>query len=576
MSEQSPEAMPERTGRKGRRWALGLLGGLVVAAGAAYGVGYSMAGDKLPRNATVSGVAIGAVDEQTATQRLTEALTPKATAPITLSSGAMKAQIVPAESGMGIDYAATVRQAGAGRSLDPRHMWTVLRGGGELSPVVRVDQAKLAQVIAAAAPSFATKPVDATLTIAEAKPVTTPGKDGTALDQIAAVTDVRAAYLSSNQVPAKISSTPPQITTEAVKKVVDEQLTPALSGLVTIKGGDKSFTIGPRQISAATTLKPANGTYEVTVDGKKLFALSEADREKAGLTGGKDARWTLAGGKPTLVPAVDGQGLKEETFTKLVVPALFTAGANRSVAVPVEKVAPKVTTEMAKKAPVTAVTGEFTTEFPFADYRNTNLSIAAARVNNTYIAPGETFSMNDTIGPRDAGSGFVDGWVIAGDHLVKENAGGISQSGTTVYNALFFSGLEHVEHQPHTMYFDRYPAGREATLYYGSIDVKFKNDSPYGAIMQAYVNKATPGNKGSITVKVWSTKVYDKVESTALNKTNFTKGRTIHRSGSTCHAQAAAPGFTVNYSRLFYKGGAIVKREPYSWTYSPTDEIICD
>ena len=65
MSEQSPEAMPERTGRKGRRWALGLLGGLVVAAGAAYGVGYSMAGDKLPRNATVSGVAIGAVDEQT-------------------------------------------------------------------------------------------------------------------------------------------------------------------------------------------------------------------------------------------------------------------------------------------------------------------------------------------------------------------------------------------------------------------------------------------------------------------------------------------------------------------------------
>lgn len=574
MSEQYPDA--PATSHRARTWTLGLLGGLAVAAGATYGAGYVMAGDKLPRNATVAGVAIGGVDEKTATERLATALQPRATAPITLAAGSQKAQVAPAQAGMTIDYPATVRQAGAGRSADPRHIWQVLRGGGEMAPVVKVDDAQLKAAVDKAATAFATKPVDATLAITDAKPVVTPGKDGTSLDVVAATTGLRDAFLHSTSVPAKLVVQKPAITTEAANQVVKEKLGPALSGLVTVKAGDKSFTVGPRQVSAATTVKPAGNTFAVAVDGKKLFASTADDREKVGLVGGKDARWTLQGGKPVLVPAVDGLGLKEESFTRALLPVLFTAGTNRSATVPVEKVPAKVTTAMAQKQAPTQVTGEFTTYFPYAEYRNTNLSVAASRVNNTYIAPGETFSMNDTIGPRDAGSGFVDGWVISGDHLVKENAGGISQSGTTVFNALFFSGLEHVEHQPHTMYFDRYPAGREATLYYGSIDVKFRNDTPYGAILQAFVDKASPGGKGSITVKVWSTKVYDKVTSTELEKSNFTTGRTLHRSGKDCHAQAASQGFTVDYARLFYKGGTVVKREPFSWTYQPTDEIICD
>ncbi|GAA1392333.1 VanW family protein [Luteococcus peritonei] len=560
-----------------RRWPWIAGGAVVLAAAGVYGTGYAMAGDSLPRGTTVDGVSIGGVDSATATTTLREAMQQRATAPITLAAGGKSVKLDPAQAGLSVDYQATVEQAGAGKSLDPVHIWNVLRGGGPIEPVVRTDQKALQAAVAKAAPSFAAKVTDATVALQREKVTLKPGVNGAELDQAKAVDAVSKAYLDTTSVEAPVKTTEPAVTTEEAKQFVASQITPRVSSPLVLDLGAKGKVplTGPG-IGELTKITSKDGQLSATTDMDVLYKAATTKAAKAGLTAPKDARWALQGGKPTLVPGKPGEQIDRKSFDKLVAPALVKTGAARTVKVAVAKKEPEHTTEEAKKAAVKQVTGEFTTYFPHADYRNTNLSVAASRVNNAYIAPGETFSMNDTIGPRTPGSGFVDGWVISGDHLVKENAGGISQSGTTVFNALFFSGLQHVEHQPHTMYFDRYPAGREATLYYGSIDVKFKNDSPYGAILQASVNPSSPGNKGSITVKVWSTKVYTAVKSSELAKSNFTSGRTLHRSGEKCHAQAASPGFTVNYSRLFYKGSQVVKREPYTWTYAPTDEIICD
>ena len=65
-------------------------------------------------------------------------------------------------------------------------------------------------------------------------------------------------------------------------------------------------------------------------------------------------------------------------------------------------------------------------------------------------------------------------------------------------------------------YIDRYPAGREATVYWGSLDLRFGNDTPHGVLVQAFVKPATASTQGSITVRIWSTKVYDKVLSLSL------------------------------------------------------------
>lgn len=574
-STRTPDEPTQGRGR-GRRIALAGLGTLVLLAGGTYAAGYVMAGDSLPRHASVEGVALGGVDEATATARLKEAIGPRAEAPIALATKDKSVTITPAQAGLAVDYAATVEQAGAGKSLDPRHILNVLRGGGEMDIVVDKDTDKLEKAVAKAAPAFAVKPVDAKVTMTREKITPTDAVTGQSLDQKAAVKKLDEAWMTKSRVEAPITTTEPELTTKELTTFVDSQLKPRVSAPVKVTLDKKTVELTGPGIGELTKISTKDGDFVATTDMAKLYKAAQRKAKQAGLQEPVNAGWELKDGKPALVPGKPGKGFDRKAFDKAVAPALVKQGAGRTVTVPVVTQQPEITTEKAKKAPVTEVIGEFTTYFPHADYRNTNLSVAARRINNSYFAPGETFSVNDAIGPRTPGSGFVDGWVITGDHLVKENAGGISQAGTTTFNALFFSGLEHVEHQPHTMYFDRYPAGREATLYYGNIDVKFKNNSPYGALMQAWVNPSSPGNKGSITVRVWGRKVYDKVTSSELAKSNFTTGRTLHRSGEKCHAQAASPGFTVNYSRLFHKGGSVVKREPYTWTYQPTDEIICD
>ena len=108
------------------------------------------------------------------------------------------------------------------------------------------------------------------------------------------------------------------------------------------------------------------------------------------------------------------------------------------------------------------------------------------------LKPGETFSLNDTVGERTGENGFTKGFIIS-DGIFKEDlGGGVSQMATTTFNATFFAGLEDVEHKPHSFYIDRYPVGREATVAWGAVDLRFKNDTPYGVLIHATVQPEHP------------------------------------------------------------------------------------
>ena len=78
--------------------------------------------------------------------------------------------------------------------------------------------------------------------------------------------------------------------------------------------------------------------------------------------------------------------------------------------------------------------------------------------------------------------------------------GGISQFATTLYNASYFAGMEDVAHTPHSYYISRYPAGREATVYEGAIDLQFKNTSDHP------VRIDTSFGGGQITVRFMGVK----------------------------------------------------------------------
>ena len=113
---------------------------------------------------------------------------------------------------------------------------------------------------------------------------------------------------------------------------------------------------------------------------------------------------------------------------------------------------------------ITEQVSTFTTYYPYAEYRNINIGRAAEIIDGTVLEPGETFSLNGTVGERTRANGFTEGFIIS-DGIFKEDfGGGVSQVATTTFNAAYFAGLKDVEHKPHSFYFDRYPVGREATV----------------------------------------------------------------------------------------------------------------
>ena len=129
-----------------------------------------------------------------------------------------------------------------------------------------------------------------------------------------------------------------------------------------------------------------------------------------------------------------------------------------------------------------------------------NIERIAELTRGLVLEAGQTFSVNDTVGRRTEEKGFVSAPVIYNGEFREDIGGGISQYATTLFNAAFFAGLEFDEYQSHSIYIDRYPYGREATLSYPKPDLQIVNPTPYAVLIWPTTTA------DSITVRLYSTR----------------------------------------------------------------------
>lgn len=123
------------------------------------------------------------------------------------------------------------------------------------------------------------------------------------------------------------------------------------------------------------------------------------------------------------------------------------------------------------------VLAEFTTTYDQSYIaRVTNLQIAAKNINGTILYPGEEFSYNKIVGERTAANGFKEAHVFAGGKVVDGLGGGICQVSSTLYNAVLLANLEVTSRTAHMMHTGYVEPSLDATVVYGSIDFKFKNN----------------------------------------------------------------------------------------------------
>jgi vancomycin resistance protein YoaR len=561
--------------KAGGRVVVLMLVVLLLLLGGGYAAAYAAAGDNVPRGTTISGVEVGGRDTTEAVATLRSGLRDRAAAPVTLVLDGTTTEVRPDEAGLSVDHQASVEAAGGGRSWAPDRLWDYYTGGDELDAVVTVDEAAMDRTVQRVVESAGTDPRDGAVTFDDGRVRVVDPRPGEAVDPQHVRDALVAAYLQEDPT-AELELVPaqPAIDSSDVREALEEFANPAVSGPVTLLFGDSRVELLPRDFAPVLRMVPVDGELEPRLDRK---ALAELVGDSVGADGAPvDATVRLVDGEPRVVPAKPGVRYRisdvGDTFLELV---------GRPEGKRVEQVGsttarPEVTTKEARAWKIREKVSTFTTYYPYAEYRNINIGRAAELVDGTVLAPGEVFSLNETVGERTRENGFTEGFVISDGILVEDLGGGVSQMATTLFNAMFFAGLEDVEHKPHSFYIDRYPVGREATVAWGAVDLRFRNDTPYGVLIDARVTPSTPSAQGVVTVDMYSTKYWDITTSTS-ERYNFTQEQIRRLRTENCHPNDGYGGFDVDVVRYFRRAGEseLHHKETFHTTYTPSDTVIC-
>ena len=534
---------------------------------------------------TVSGVDVGDTSPDEARRLVAEQIDSALARPVVVAVNDSTDTLVPADSGVAVDADASVDRL-TGPTINPVTLIKRL-SGTDVDAVTTVDSAELTAALNARLDTLATGTADAVVTIEGTTPVVTPGSDGTGLDVEASVKALSSGWpLGKESISLVGGTAKPAITDEDARAFVDAVLTPMLSDDITItaSGTDvervatgKQLVLTPNRLADVISVSTADGALSVDFDSQRLHddvisAMGPIETQAV------NAGWTIdgsatgaAGARPRYVSPSPGQGIDMDSLTQQLLDAGTTgsSSAARTIVIPMMITQPEIVTAEADWG-VVEVTGEFSTPFNSEPGRDQNLIRGAEQMNGQIVMPGETFSVEEALGPVDYEHGFTDAGVISNGQHVDALGGGLSQIGTTMFNVGFEAGMDDVEHHPHSYYFSRYPAGREATLWTGQKDVKFANSTPYAALIQAWVAD------GEVHARIWSTHYYD-VSITSSERYNYRPVQTITRpAGAGCQSYSGgSAGFDITVTRTRTAPDKTPPDDVLTTTYDADNNIEC-
>ncbi|MEV4537270.1 VanW family protein [Asanoa sp. NPDC049518] len=575
--------------KRRRRYAVGgaVLAVLLVLIGVL--AGFTNRGEKgdFARGTSVLGIDISGLDRADAAARLHAGLDGRAELdkPITVhitgdSAKAADAQVTPDQVGLAVDVDATVAAAAA-------------HGGDPVKPQVTLDATKLD---AALRPTVEQVTGDAatpgSVTFDGVTPHVTYPSPGKAVDLPKATDAVKTGWVDAisaagvttgGTVPSPGQPGAPTVSVPlvevdntkaraAVDQLMDTLVKPAVAAPVTVHSAKGDVTITPDMIAKSLKIDgAADGTVTPSVDAGALRtamgpAISKIESSPPSAVKGEGAT------QQVLVSAAGGQYVDGGKLATDVLGVLPHTGP-RSVDATLNPAPAQVNDANLSKLGVKEKVSSFTTKFTggLTEPRVKNIVTVAKKVDGAVVKPGETFSLNGFTGWRGYEQGYVDAPVIDNNKLVPAVGGGISQFTTTLFNASYYAGLKDVEHKPHSFYISRYPSVIESTIYWPNLDLKFQNTTPYGMLID------TSYTKDSITVSMWSTKVYDSVKTEWQPKHDITKpeNKTLP-AGPDCIATTGTDGFTQDAYRIITKDGKEVQREKFTWRYDAEPRYVCE
>ena len=551
-------------------------GALAAASTLAVGLAFAGSADRIAAGVTVAGVNVAGKTPEEAETALAKKADRYAAVPVVFTAAGERWTLTPDDLETRADWAAAVDAAHAEGNwpLPFRGLKRIALRlfGADVEPTADVFDARLDYEVERMARALDRRGRNAAITLDEMTPTIVPEREGRTLDRAAAKRLIVNALAGFDRRPVAL---PVPVTSPAVTAAdlapVAAQVRTALSAPVRFGWKDAHWLVQPEQLVTLLEL-PARGRKELGIGGpaaERYFnQLARALDRRA-----KDAGFAVnENGRVRVAASAQGRALDAEASGAALLAGALSGG--REAELVVRTVEPKLTTQEARRMKVTRVLASYTTAYSGSHDRIRNLQRAAALIDGTRLAAGDTFSFNQVVGPRTADRGFYLAPAILEGEYEDQVGGGVSQVATTIFNAAWEAGIKITSRTAHSLYISRYPLGRDATVNYPDVDLKFLNDTDNWVVARAI------SGEGGITVMLLGAPTNRRVVSEA-GELKETAPPEVERVpdptmfvGEKIVVDDGEPERTVTVRRVVYEGDEVLYEETWYTTYRSEPKIV--
>ncbi len=577
------------------------FGGLLVLVALLTGLLWAVQAGKVMPNTSVAGVDVSRMSGDEAREAIAPLVEERRDDPVVFTFEEQRFSTIPADVGYGVDVDQTIDAALArGRSGFPGDIRERLRAFNTPRDIELIDSFDADAVLAwvdATAAEVDRDVFSGTVTVSpETLEVVVELPHGGAEVRRDETYDTLIEALhepGSNELALPVDTEPQRVSEDDITAAA-AQVERAVAGPLELTANDEALVLQPEQIATIIEVLERNvgegSVIELVVTPDSLMeVLDEEELERfdrqprnASYSASRTPPRTFdAPGNATFSPVPANVEVEPgQTGTRFdpelaadQITELLRAGA-RGGELKLETIEADFPTQLAEQLKPTHLISTFTTYHPAGTPRVHNIQLLADTIDHTVLLPGEQFSINQISGVRSCAKGYQEDGMILRGELVDVCGGGTSQFGTTTLNAAFFSGLQLDQWKAHSWYISRYPMGREATLNYPDLDVRFTNTSPGAVIVK------TTYTASSITVSLYGQPIANSVSASHGSPTNPTEPAEERRDNDElCEGvedviQSGGGGFTVQVVRTvdLIDGGEATRT--IRTVYVPQNRII--
>lgn len=304
-------------------------------------------------------------------------------------------------------------------------------------------------------------------------------------------------------------------TKEEAKKIVQERYWNKLLGKsINVKVKDKTYTLKYSDLKPTNNLDnllknaeaygknliifkrysliknktPKNYSINFKYDEKVIDSLMSKIEKDVNISP-IDASLSLNGGGFGVISHKNGEKLDKDKLKKDLIPKINNdISSDISEKAVMKTVTPRITED--KLQGIGRMIGSYSSHYGSisSPQRANNIATSTSAINGKILMPGDVFSFNGVVGQRTAEKGYQAAPVIVGEKIENGLGGGVCQVSSTLFNAVASCNLESVERSHHTKPVHYVPQGMDATVDYGNIDYKFRNNLQSPVYIEAYTS----------------------------------------------------------------------------------------